>query len=257
MILEDSGLPISYEAAFFMQAMEDPSLPLDDMGELSLTIGQKLRSLAIIALVSKGDRTLFGQNLIRSGRVRVAYLRRLHREDIENDHHSASGRIDGLMDALAASDLELGREIVGASRTSWLQGSEYEDDFCYAQLIHRLLSQEKEDEAVTNAIVEQFEKVLDGRPSARLDVCRALRNREQAAFDEAFDDLVHEREGKIADDKARFQLEEPEAMSQRLIYVEGLAVLSLATLQGLKTEADYLFCPLIARLTEPFAVAEE
>ena len=118
MILEDSGLPISYEAAFFMQAMEDPSLPLEDMGELSLTIGQKLRSLAIIALVSKADRTLFGQNLVRSGRVRVAYLRRLQREGVANDHHSASGRIDGLMDALAASDLELGREIVGASRAS-------------------------------------------------------------------------------------------------------------------------------------------
>ena len=46
-------------------------------------------------------------------------------------------------------------------------------------------------------------------------------------------------------------------MSQRLIYVEGLAVLRLATLQGLMTEANYLFCPSIARLTEPFAVAEE
>jgi hypothetical protein len=256
MIFEDCGLPISYEAAFFIEAMEDPELPLDDMGELSLTIGQKLRSLAIIVLVSKGDRTLFGQNLVRSGRVRVAYLRRLQREGVNNDHDSASGRIDGLMDALAASDLELGREIVGVSRTSWLQGSEYEDDFCYAQLIHGLLSQET-DEAVTNAIIEQFEKVLDGRPSARLDVCRALRNREQTAFDDAFDGLIHEREEKIAADKARFQLEEPEAMSQRLIYLEGLAVLRLATLQGLKTEADYLFCPSIARLTEPFAVADE
>ena len=46
-------------------------------------------------------------------------------------------------------------------------------------------------------------------------------------------------------------------MSQRLIFVEGLAVLRLATLYGLKTESDYLFCPSIARLTEAVAVPEE
>jgi hypothetical protein len=145
---------------------------------------------------------------------------------------------------------------VTASRTSWLQGAEYEDDYCYAQLIHRLVSQEN-GEIVANALIEQFERVLDGQPSARLDVCRSMLNRDQAAFDEAFDNLIHEQEAKIAADKARFQLEEPEVMSQRLIFVEGLAVLRLATLRSLKTEPDYLFCPSIARLTEPFRVPEE
>jgi hypothetical protein len=255
MLLEDFGLPISYEAAFFMQALEDPELPVEETGELSIMIGNKLRSLAIMALVSKGDQTLFGQNLTRSGRVRLAYLQRLRREVVENDHHSASSRIDGLMDAVAASDLVLAREIVTASRTSWLEGAEYEDDFCYAQLIHRLVSKDSH-AAPTNALLEQFEKVLDGQGSARLDVCRALLNSDQAAFDEAFNDLIHEQETKIAADKARFQLEEPEVMSQRLIFMEGLAVLRLARLRGLTTESDYLFCPLIARLTEAVPVPE-
>lgn len=256
MILEDYGLPLAYEAAFLMQPMEDPSLPVAEIGELSLTVCQKLRSIAIIALLSKGDPTLFAQNLIRSGRVRLAYLQRLRRERVENDHHRASARVDGLMDTVAASDLGLGRRIVVASRSSWLRGAEYEDDFCYAQLIHRLVLQEP-DEAAANALIEQFEKVLDGQTSARLDVCRALLNRDQAAFNEAFDNLIREQESQIAADKARYQLEEPEVMSQRLIFVEGLAVLRLATLHGLKTEPDYLFCPSIARLTEAVAVPEE
>jgi hypothetical protein len=247
---------MAYEAAFFMQSLQDPSLTVSEMGELSLAVCQKLRSLAIMALTSKGDQILFGQNLTRSGRVRLAYLQRLRREAVEDDHHSASARIDGLMNGLAASDLELAKEIVTASRTSWLQGAEYEDDYCYAQLIHRLVSQEN-GEIVANALIEQFERVLDGQPSARLDVCRSMLNRDQAAFDEAFDNLIHEQEAKIAADKARFQLEEPEVMSQRLIFVEGLAVLRLATLRSLKTEPDYLFCPSIARLTEPFRVPEE
>jgi hypothetical protein len=256
MTFEDFGLPLAYEAAFFIQSLEDPTVTVDEIGELALTAGYKLRSLAIMALVSKGDRLLFGQNLTRSGRVRLAYLQRLRREGAEDDHHSASARIDGLVDALAASDLLLGREIVGVSRRSWLPGAEYEEDFCYAQLIHRLVSQEGDEPAAT-ALIEQYEKVLDGQPSARLAVCRSLMNRNQSDFDESFDSLIHEQEDKIAADKARFQLEEPEMMSQRQIFVEGLAVLRLATLYGLKTEPDYLFCPSIARLNEAFDVPEE
>jgi hypothetical protein len=256
MLLEDFGSPIAYEAAFLMQSLEDAELTPDEMGDLSLTIGQKLRSLALVAMVSNSDRTIFGQNLIRSGRVRLTYLERLRREGVDNDHHSASARIDGLMDSLAASDLVLSRQIVAASRSTWLEGAEYEEDFCHAQLIHRLVSQEKDD-GVRTSLIEQFEKVVDGQPSARLDVCRALLNRDQTAFDGAFDNLIREQEAKIEADKARFQLEEPEVMSQRLIFVEGLAVLRLATLYGLKTESDYLFCPSVARLTEAVPVPEE
>jgi hypothetical protein len=254
MNFEDIGLATAYEAAYFVQCIEDAAV--DEVGELCLTASHKLRSLAIMALVSKGDRTLFGQNLTRSGRVRLSYLDRLHREGIHDDFHSASGRIAGLLDALAASDLDLGRQIVGVSRGSLLSGAEYEDDFCYAQLIHRLVS-EASDGVRVEPCIEQFEKVLDGEPSARLDVCRALLKGDQAAFDESFDGLILEREAKIADDKERCQLEEPEVMAERLIYIEGLAILRLATLHGLETQFEYRFCPSIARLTEGVAVPEE
>lgn len=255
MIFGDFGLSLSYETACFMQAIEDPSLPVEEVGELSLTVGHKLRSLAIMALVSKNERLIFGQNLIRSGRIRLDYLVRIRREGLDNEYHSASGRIEGLMDAIAASDLELGRQIVSVSRNSWLQDAEYEDDFCYAQLIHGIL--QGADKTAGEAIIDQFEKVLDGKPNPRLDVCRALLNQDQTAFEQAFRELLLDREAKIAADKARFQLEEPEVMAQRLIYIEGLAVLRLATLLGLQTETDYLFCPAIARLTQPFNVVEE
>lgn len=256
MMFEDVGRPLAYEAAFFMESFTDPSLEIEELGDLSVTIGGKLRSLAIMALLSKGDQELFGQNLTRSGRIRLAYLERLRRENVENDHHSASGRVDGLIDALASSDIPLAREIVKMSRVTWLEGSEYEDDFCYAQLIQGFVSEEMS-EYERNTLIVRFERVLNGRPSARLDLCRALGGREQESFDEAFDNLIRERQAQIAADKARFQLEEPEVISQRLVFVEGLAVLRLASLFSLTTDAEYEFCPSIARLTEPFGVPEE
>src|SRR5215813_3422526 len=120
MILDEFGSPLACEAALFMQSLDDTSLSLDELGDLSSTIGLKLRSLAIMALVSKGDRILFGQNLTRSGRVRLAHLQRLYRAGVADDHYGASAHIEGLLDALAASDIVLAREIIRMSRRSWL-----------------------------------------------------------------------------------------------------------------------------------------
>ena len=147
-----------------MQSVADPALPVSEMGELSIAIGQKLRSLAIMCLVTKGDPLLFGQNLTRSGRVRLAYLQRLRREGAEHEHDGASARIDGLMDALAASDLALASEIVTASPTTWLRDDEYEDDFCHAQLIQRLVSQEH-DETATTASSSNSKRYWTGSPA--------------------------------------------------------------------------------------------
>ena len=255
MTFSDVGLPFSFETAVLLENLEDPEITIADLGELSLNASSKLRSLAIMALLSKGDRILFAHNLTRSGRVRLSYLDRLRRERLEDEHHGVSGRIDGQLDAVAASDLDLARKIVAASRTSWLEESEYLEDYCYAQLVHRLVTGEGELGSV-EALTRQFEGALDGQPSARLEVCQTLRNRDQSGFDEAFDALIRGRQAQIEADKARFQQEEADIMAQRLIFVEGLAVLRLATLYGLRTESEYLFCPSLARLTEPVALPE-
>ena len=91
MIFEDLGRPIAYETAYLIESLEDPDLSADERGDLSLEIENKLRSLAIMALVSKSDQALFGQNLTRSGRVRLTYLQRLRREGVENDHPQRLG----------------------------------------------------------------------------------------------------------------------------------------------------------------------
>ena len=251
----DAGAPLSFEAAVLLQTLKDPDIATGELGELSLNAGAKLRSLAIMALLSKGGRILFAQNLTRSGRVRLSYLERLRREGLDNEHHGVSGRIDGLLDAVAASDLELARRIVAASRTSWLAGSEYLEDYCYAQLIHRLVAGKGEPGAV-EALTRRFESALNGQPSARLKVCRALQNRDASGFKEAFGALLRDRQAQIKADKARFQEEDPDVLAQRRIFVEGLAVLRLAALRDLQTESEYRFCPSAARLTEPVVVPE-
>ncbi|MEW6381915.1 MAG: Imm49 family immunity protein [bacterium] len=247
MKLEEYGEPLAYEIAFWMQGLTNPEYPVEELGRLSLELSDKFRALAIIVLLVKGDSDLFYHNLIRSGRARLIYLQRLKSEGIGQDHHQASGRYEPLLDAIAAGDFELAHRIIELSPAEWQKGHEYEDDYCYAQVLHRLV-QEPVPEQEIPPLFKQFEAYLEGQPSARLDVCRAIVEQDQPAFDEAFADLLDDREAQIAANKARGQLEEPSVVAQRQVFIEGLALLRLAGRRGLATQPDYRYCPSLARI---------
>jgi hypothetical protein len=247
MKLEEVGEALAYEAAFDMQGFENPNYPIEKLGELSLQVSDKLRCLAIIALLVNADPDNFYHNLIRSGISRKTYMERLKKKGIEQDHHRVSGRYEALLDAIAASDLELARRIAALSPDTWQKGHEYEDDYCYAQILHCLIQDAPAEKEIA-PLLTQLETCLKGEPSARLDLCRALTARNQVEFDDAFEMLLKEQEAKIAADKARAQFEEPIVMANRMVFVEGLAILRLAEKQGLKTQSEYLYCPSLARV---------
>lgn len=238
---------LAYDIAFWMQGLTNPDYPMKRLGGLSLELSDKLRAMAIMALLVKGDSDVFYHNLIRGGITRETYLQRLKNEGINKDHHRASGRYESLLDAVAAGDMALARRIVELSPAEWQNGHEYEDDYCYAQILHRLI-QETPPEQEIIPLLNQFEAYLEGEPSARLDVCKALMERNQNAFDEAFDALLEEQEAKIAADKARCQMEDPIVIAQRQVFVEGLAILRLAEMRGLTTQSEYRYCPSLSRI---------
>lgn len=247
MKLEDYAEDLAYEIAFWMLGLTDPKYPVDELGTLSLELSSKFRALGIMALVAKADSDLFYHNLIRSGIARETYLTRLNKEGIDEDHHSVSGRYEPLLDAVAAGNLDLARRIVNLSSIEWHKGHEYEDDYCYAQTLHRLVRVTPPEQEIS-PLLDRFEAYLEGEPSARLYVCKALVDRDQDAFDEAFDALLKEQEAKIAADKARCQMEDTIVIAQRQVFVEGLAILRLAEGRGLTTQSDYRYCPSLARV---------
>lgn len=238
---------LSYDAAFWMAGLNNPDYPVAQLGGLSLEVSGKLRAMAILTILVRNDCTLFYHNLIRSAGVRVTYLERLKREGVNDDHHQASGRYEALLDAIAANDFDLARKIVELSPKEWRTGHEYEDDYCYAQIFHRF-AQETPPEQEIAPLLAQFETYMDGQPGARLDICKALLKKNQSDFDEAFDALLNEREAKIIADKERGQLEEPIVIANRLVFVEGLAILRLAEIRGLTTQQEYKYCPSLARV---------
>jgi Immunity protein 49 len=237
---------LSYDVAFWLTAFRNPDYPPAQLGDVCVQVTAKLRTAAIIALLTKGSSDSFHHNLIRSARCRIAYLERLRQEGILDDHHQGSGRIDPFLDSVAAADFGSARQIVQLSLREWLEGHEYEEDFCYAQIVHGLITVPT-DLSRLELLFDRFEVASEGRKDARLDVCRAIARRDQHAFDEAFDGLIAERAKHIEAERARNRIEEPTMMAERQVYVEGLALLQIAGRLRFSTEAEYAFCPSIAR----------
>lgn len=247
MRLGDYLEPLALDVAFWLSGIKSPDYPLQALGDISLEVCEKLRAVAIIQLLVDAQSDLFYHNLIRSGVLWNEYLARCRAEQREDDHHCVSGRLEPFFDAVAAGDLALAGRIAALVPGEWQRWREYEDDHCYAQVLHRwVLAAPPEDEI--DPLLDRFEAYLEGRSSARLAVCRALSARDQSAFDEAFDALLEDRSEQIEAAKVRGQLEEAPVVAQRQVFIEGLAVLRIAQARGLVTRADYRFCPSLARV---------
>lgn len=205
-----------------------------------------------MALLSRGKANRFFHNLIRSGRIRCAHLERMQRERAFEEHDFVSGVLGPLFDALAAGDFALVQRMGGLSPSVFRPGHEYEDDHCFAQILFRM-SHGPQTDADLPPWLARLAQVGQGEGDARVQVCAALVSRDAEAFADAFDLLLRARQAEIDADVARGEIEEPMVLAQRLVYIEGLALLRLAQARGIATEAEYAFCPSLARLpmTEP------
>ena len=240
-------------AAWFLTIFEDP-LTFEELGPLSEEVSAKLRILAVTALLVDTNTNLFCHHLIRSARVRIHFLERCLAENKLQDFRRASSRSEPLFDAMAAGDFGRAQKIASLSPNEWLSNAEYEDDYAYTQVIHRLLVQNSDSSTEIQILMDQFDRTLEGSPTARFNVCQALRQRDQEAFDEAFEGFLTERDDKIAAEKERGRMEEPESLADQRAFVEGLGILRLADKLGFVTQPEYRYCPALARLpmTQPF-----
>jgi hypothetical protein len=247
-VFEYGALSVASDVAFWSLGLANPNYPVEQLGQLSLEISSKFRTLAIIQLLTEGSTDLFLHNLMRSGRARETYLKRILHARLPDDHHRASGRYRPLLDAIAANHLVGARHITQLVPSHFRAWHEYEDDYCYAQLLARLISDQPVPEAELEALLQQFDAWLDGVIDARYLVCHALVERDQAAFEAAFEDILLAHEMAIEADNARHRHEDDEFRAEKLVSIEGLALLRIAELRGLQTATHYRYCPSLARL---------
>ncbi|HZN95216.1 MAG TPA: Imm49 family immunity protein, partial [Myxococcales bacterium] len=104
---------------------------------------------------------------------------------------------------------------------------------------------------VLDQAIAQLKQALEGAQAVRLDVCKALRARDQKDFDGAFEALLEEhqvRTDELADPRRDSILAQDYAFEpDRQVNVEALALLRLAEWQGLKAPVETRYCPAPAR----------
>ncbi len=252
MKLEEYLDPMAAEIAFWLMGLRDPEYIIEQLGSLSESLSEKLRSLAIITLLAEADTNLFYHNLIRSGLAREIFLKRCQAEGF-TDYHLAISRNGALFDCITAGSFDVANRIDRLSPVEWIADGEYEDDYCFMRFFH-LIIRDGMTQTELIPVLERFEASLEGVENAKLGVCRALAYRDQRTFDDSFDGLILEHETAIREDTERGQMEDEDVVAQRQIFIEGLAILRIAERIGLKTEPEYKYCPAIARLpmTIPF-----
>lgn len=220
--------------------------PIHEKAETLQDLCRLFQALAICKLLDQADVEKFGENLVRSAQARRYYLKKSREEGNLDDRFLGLSRVESVMDAVVAQDLDLAREIGSLSVDEWHDEWEYEDDFCYFLFLHRLVaSTEFVASPEAAALLVRFEQIIEGQPSPRLALCRALTDRDGLAFWAAFESLLTEY--RDTNDVKRARVTEYTADAKfwpnSFVSIEALAWLHVGRMFDLTSAEDFAYCP--------------
>jgi hypothetical protein len=236
---EEAFEELSSEVGFCLDNLQHPDCELKFAGRFYELAAECLRAHAILRILIDANPDKFSSDLVLSGYARRAFLRRCQKTGFWN-YYGALSRTGSLFDAIAGDDLDLAAEIARLSPAAFRQGDEYEDDFWYQRYVGLLVSGAPEAERL--AALGRFE-VAEAN-SIRLQLCQALERRDGRAFEEAFEELLRQRTADIETDSAA--KEDLATAIGTKIFIEGVALLKLASRAGLTLAGEYSMCPTMA-----------
>ena len=217
-------------------------------GEEYEDLSRYYRALGICQLSGDADVDGFFHHLIQSALARRHYLDGVQAAGGGEPRHRRASFLDPAFDAIAARQWKLAGDIFRQVAHSWTEGDEYEDDFCYAEVIRRLTT---EDPAPLEPLLAHWHEVLEGGEDLRLEVATALIARDPATFTEALAAHLSKEDAKaraIADPEDGCSLaDDPPFFPNHWVSIEGLALLALAEKRGMEVQDLFKGCPPPAR----------
>jgi hypothetical protein len=220
--------------------------PMVELGDPYEQLEEGLEALACCLLLGEAHVTKFQHHLIWSALARQYYLMGCAAEGLVDDFHMARSRSQAVFCALAAGDRALAIKVGDLAPSARIVDGEYADDFAYHWLVH-LLNKDA-GEATLRAALDDYKVALDGGPGERWAVCTALVDRDPAAFEEAFPELVEAHAALMAEE-APWHEDRPTFEPRAGLFVEGLGLLRLAEFRGVApARPEYPpLCPSLAR----------
>lgn len=220
------------------------------------TVCTYYQAVGICELLLDAEVDFFFHHLIRSAQTRRWQLEREQPLEPPPLKFLKASNTRGFHCALATRQWTLAGDIARLSMATCAQGVEYAEDFCCAQFLHRHVLDAPQEELL--AILDRFEAALEGGSSTHFELCRNLLAHSQEGCAQAFSALLDERAAWLKKMK-RESIHATDALFVPFssIFVEGLAWLNLMEKAGLQTEAEYPYCPSLARRARyaPFVVS--
>jgi hypothetical protein len=227
------------QALTILQRRDDP--------EAYFSAAWSWRILGLCRLLAEADVQAFSDHLARAAQARLEFLGKVRGGLASDPEYVCASKNLPFTGALAAGGLTTAREIAVVSPTSHFPAVEYEDDFLYFHLLHRL-SIAADDTVGHKAILARWLEVREGDESGALVACRGLVTRTPADFTAGFASFIAKRQQGLAEYRESPSFNEKLFAAEGQIYVEALALLRLAELRGLPTEPEYPLAPEIARV---------
>lgn len=221
---------------------------VERLGEQAEDLCVHYRAYAICLFAAQANVDLFFHWLLHSPILRRHFLRMARAQGVTASDHLRATFLDPVLDAIAARQWKLAADIGAGTSPEWMRDAEYEDDYCYADLIRRLVEPRTDG---VEQLMARWRASLEGGNDLRLDVAEALLAGDGEVFLARLRALL-----KHVDAKAQ-QMVNPGTLSpladelpffpNRWISVEGLALLALAERRGIAIDEDIEGCPRLLR----------
>ncbi|RYZ43106.1 MAG: hypothetical protein EOO71_05085 [Myxococcaceae bacterium] len=207
------------------------------------------RVLALCTLLQDADMEGFANLLCKAGQARLAFLERA----AQGAQRYAPGFLIasdtcGFSDALASGDLDTARAIARLSPVRHAQDLEYEEDFLFSRFLHLWVLAPRDIAGLELALERWASVVEEGDPDMRLHVCRELMEKNPDRFSQAIQSLVTERRREYRAYRKQLDFDEEVAATTGKVYLDGLALLRLAELEGLGPLPAFEMLPELARI---------
>ncbi|HYO65491.1 MAG TPA: Imm49 family immunity protein [Archangium sp.] len=174
-----------------------------------------------------------------------AYLQLLERKSMSpglDPYYLARSRAQPLLDALAIGDMTLAGRIGERMEPRWAEGMEYEEDFCFFELLLLLASSTGREERALKCLA-RMERALEGVAYPRYAAVAALVHRAPERFEAALLALCEEWQSQVRQQRQSGLGDQVFLLTEANVFIEGLALVRLASGRGMPTRSQYPLIP--------------
>ncbi|OJH37382.1 Imm49 family immunity protein [Cystobacter ferrugineus] len=184
--------------------------------------------------------------LCKSALVRIHLMRLAASGKAAHPLTTCASQNFSFVDAITAGQLDLAVELARLTSDRHEPRSEYEDDFLLHRFMQkRLLHLHAGEDHDFQSLMDRWERIVEGEHAPYFDVCRALLQRDGEGFHDALLAVIEER-GRLFRQKDVYP--EDARRTDGALFMNGLALLRLAELNGMPTQREYPNIPHFARL---------